>query len=162
MAMSKLIWTLVVAGLALAACAEDDPAGTFASGITTTTTLTVTEPEIDLVAAADPAEPVEIPDDALDFTGQVDVEVTVQDNVFEQRVIVISPGTRVTWINEGLQPHNVKPAIDGAFVPIQTGELDPGLRQARTFTDAGDYPYYCSLHGTPRQGQTGRIIVAEA
>jgi plastocyanin len=29
------------------------------------------------------------------------------------------------------------------------------------FDDAGDYPYYCSLHGTPTAGMDGRIRVAD-
>ncbi len=157
--MRRPILTLLALGLASAGCVEDDPAGTFAAVITPTTTMVAVEPEIDIDLDADPAEPIDIPDNALDFTGQTEVVVTVQDNRFEQRIIVIAPGTKVTWLNEGIQPHNVKPAIEGAFAPIETGELDPDATAARTFAEAGDYPYFCSLHGTPRRGQTGRIIV---
>lgn len=106
------------------------------------------------------AAPIDIPDDALDLTGQTEVTVTVDDNFFAQKVIVVDAGTTVTWTNEGQQPHNVKPAEENAFSSIDTGDLDPGASADRTFDDAGDFPYFCSLHGTATNGQTGRIIVA--
>ena len=31
-----------------------------------------------------------------------------------------------------------------------------------TFTDLGSIPYYCSIHGTKRRGQTGTIVVTAA
>jgi plastocyanin len=159
--MKRLILSLLVLAAAAAACTDDDPSGAFAAIADPPTTTAAVEPEIevDLDAAADPEAEIEIPENALDFSGQTEVTVEVQDNSFTQRIIVIDPGTTVTWTNEGIQPHNVKPAIEGAFVPIGTGELDPGVSDSRTFDDAGDYPYFCSLHGTPRNGQTGRIIV---
>jgi plastocyanin len=159
--MKRVILSLLAVAAIAAACAEDDATGEFALATEPTTTTVAVEPDlgVDLDAAADPAAPIEIPDNALDFTGQAEVTVQVQDNKFEQRVILIDPGTMVTWINEGIQPHNVQPAVDGAFDAIPTGDLDPGVSGARTFADAGDYPYFCSLHGTARNGQTGRIIV---
>lgn len=137
---TRLRATIALVGLAFVAagCAADDPL-----------------PE----AEAAPAEPVEIPDDALDFTGQAAVTVTVQDNVFEQREIVVSAGAEITWHNEGRQTHNVTPSEDDAFVAVPTTDLEPDETASRTFDEAGDFPYYCSLHGTARIGQTGRVIV---
>lgn len=162
--LPTILGGVLALALLAAACAEDDPHGAFAESMVTTTSTAAPQEqtEVDLAAAADPEAEIEIPDDALDWTGQAEVEVTVEDNYFIQRVILIDPGTRVSWINEGVVSHNVLPAIEGAFVPINTGELEPGQRQVRTFDTAGDFPYYCSLHGTARQGQTGRIIVVEA
>lgn len=126
-------------------CASDDPiAG-------------ATEPDTDTGSEA--AEVIEIPDDALDFTGESEVTVTIQDNRFEQREIVVDPGTQVTWLNEGRQTHNVTPSEEDSFVGVPTADLEPDETAARTFDDPGDYPYFCSLHGTARQGQTGRVIV---
>lgn len=147
--MKRLILSLLLASAVIVACSDDDTDDTSTDDGTTTTTTEESD---------EPGE-IEIPDNALDFTGQTEVTVEVQDNTFEQRVILIDPGTTVTWTNEGIQPHNVQPAVEGAFTPIDTGELEPGESNARTFDDAGDYPYFCSLHGTATNGQTGRIIV---
>ncbi len=146
--MKRPILSLLIASAVVVACSDDAD--------DTSTTTAAAEPEAE--AELEPGE-IEIPENALDFTGQTEVAVEVQDNTFEQRIILIDPGTTVTWTNEGIQPHNVQPAVEGAFTPINTGELDPGTSNSRTFADAGDYPYFCSLHGTANNGQTGRIIV---
>ena len=52
------------------------------------------------------------------------------------------------------------PAIDAAFEPIATADLAvKGDSASLVFATPGDFPYFCSLHGTARNGQTARIIV---
>lgn len=114
--------------------------------------------------ADDPEIPV--PTNLEDFTGQSDVTVTVVDNAFEQRYIQVDPGTTITWVNEGTNNHNVISAIEGAFAPSEGGEMpgneDPPTEVTFTFDEAGEFPYYCSLHGTATAGQTGFILVGDA
>ena len=161
--MKRLALLLAVAVFTVVACGEDDDAvGGETAESSATSTDTAEAPDDGTPDESASGTPVEIPDDPIDWTGRAEVEVSVQDNVFEQREIIVSPGTAVTWTNEGVQPHNVKPSEDGAFEPIGTGELDPGVSQTRVFDEAGDYPYFCSLHGTATRGQTGRVIVVEA
>jgi len=114
--------------------------------------------------AAAPAAPamIEIPDNAIDLTGQSEVTIDVKDNAFVQRVIVVTEGTRIIWSNHGLNAHNVTPSIDGAFEPIPTGQLDSDRTASISFPLGGEFPYYCSLHGTPRHGQNGLILVVPA
>ena len=154
--MKRLLLALVLACAVAVACSDDTDDTASADD---TSTDADADAESDTDTDADEPTEIEIPDNALDFTGQAEVAVEVQDNTFEQRVILVDPGTTVTWTNEGIQPHNVQPAVEGAFTPIDTGELEPGASNSRTFDTAGDYPYFCSLHGTARNGQTGRIIV---
>jgi len=148
-----------------AGCAADDPVGVFAgqrAAETDTVVVETDELEIDLEALAsdEPPDTVVIPDDALDLTGFDAVDIDIQDNAFVQRVVVISEGTSVTWTNQGRNEHNVRPAISEAFDPIATEELaSKGSQATRTFSAAGDYPYFCSIHGTANRGQTGQIIV---
>ncbi len=72
-------------------------------------------------AADDPlAAPPGIPDDAVDLTGQGSVLVSVTDNRFTDRVIVVTAGTQVTWVNEGRNSHNVKPSVENEFPSIAT------------------------------------------
>ncbi len=88
--------------------------------------------------------------------------VEVTDNAFTDRVIVVSSGTEVVWVNTGRNIHNVRPAArepgPGWFTEI-TGEALEGGPGSITFDDAGDFPYYCSFHGTARRGQRGQVIV---
>lgn len=154
-----------VACLFLAGCAADDPVGTFAGQRAADRDTVVVETDtldVDLEALADddPSAAVEIPDDALDLTGWETVDIDIQDNAFTQRVVVISEGTTVTWTNQGRNEHNVRPAVDGAFEPIATALLaTKGTQASLSFPAAGDFPYFCSVHGTASRGQTGRIIV---
>ena len=166
---------VVVFGLATASCAADDPVGTFADNrVAEAPEEIVTETEqldVDLVALEerqDDPEPtvddeppaIEIPQAALDLTGFATVDIDIQDNAFVQRVVVVSIGTEIVWTNQGRNEHNVRPSIDGAFEAISTRALaKKGDRAALTFDSAGDFPYFCSLHGTADNGQTGRIIV---
>ena len=117
-----------------------------------------------LACAADDllAAPPEIPADAVDFTGQSDVVVRVTDNRFTDRIIVVSAGTQVTWINEGRDSHNVRPADEGAFASISTESLDDGGAGSVLFRAVGDFPYFCSIHGAPGRGQTGQVLVIGA
>jgi plastocyanin len=114
-------------------------------------------------AACAPDDPLiavpETPDDAIDLSDRSEVTVRVTDNRFTDRTIMVDPGTTVTWINEGLNSHNVKPSIPGAFAAIATKTLDNGGSGSVLFRTVGDYPYYCSIHGSPSRGQTGRVIV---
>ncbi len=178
--------TLVITGLLagtllLSSCGSDDQLGTFQPAFAPLSPPVVNETsEINfdlaaaqaaadsVAAAAGPADtpvvavPIEIPDGAIDMTGQSEITIDVKDNAFVQRVVVVTEGTRITWVNRGLNAHNVTPSIDGAFEPIPTGSLDSNQSASRTFSLGGDFPYYCSLHGTPRHGQNGLIVVVPA
>ena len=44
---------------------------------------------------------------------------------------------------------------------IDQEDFDPGDEGAVTFDEVGDFPYYCSLHGTPTKGMIGGIRVVE-
>ncbi len=98
----------------------------------------------------------------VDKTSQPEVTVLAKDNVFSPQYITISPGTKVVFINEGRNPHNVIPAEPQAFEQIATDDLQPEEQDQIIFDEPGIYPYYCSLHGTPKKGMNGRIQVAES
>lgn len=96
-----------------------------------------------------------------DFTGQAEVVVQARDNTFIPAYIEVSPGTTVVFRNVGRTEHNVIPAEDGAFEPIEADDLVPGVSIPLTFDAEGDYPYpyYCSLHGTTSKGMVGTVRV---
>lgn len=106
------------------------------------------------------AEGVDIGDeDFEDLTGSDDVTVEALDNNFSPKYVEVDAGATVTFSNEGRNQHNVFPAEDGAFAPIETSDLGPGESASITFEEPGDYPYYCTLHGTTTKGMVGGIRV---
>ena len=96
-----------------------------------------------------------------DATGQDAVDIDVRDNTFRPENVTVSAGTEITFTNNGRAPHNALPVEEGAFEDVATDQLQPGDAATRTFDEPGDYPYYCSLHGTPSRGMVGRIRVVE-
>jgi plastocyanin len=68
-------------------------------------------------------------------------------DAYQPNPIQVSVGTTVTWTNNDAQPHtatsgqNVTP--DGRF---DSGIMAPAATFDFTFTEAGEYPYFCLLH----------------
>ncbi len=112
---------------------------------------------------ADLTEAVALMDEAgpEDQTGAEEVTVDAVDNNFKPKYVAVSVGTEVTFVNDGQNVHNVLPVEDGAFEPIEASAFDPGDEGAVVFDEAGDFPYYCSLHGTKTKGMIGGIRVVE-
>ncbi|OJU17802.1 MULTISPECIES: cupredoxin domain-containing protein [unclassified Sphingomonas] len=79
------------------------------------------------------------------------VTVAIKMFAFTARVITVAPGTTVVWTNEDEDPHTVT-ATDRSF---HSAALDTGGKFSFTFTKAGDFGYFCSLH----PHMTGRVIV---
>lgn len=94
-------------------------------------------------------------------TGESEVTVDAVDNNFKPKYVEISKGTEVTFVNEGRNVHNVLPVKEGAFEPIEADDFDPEDDGSVTFDKVGDFPYYCSLHGTKTKGMIGGIRVVE-
>jgi plastocyanin len=81
---------------------------------------------------------------------------TLTTDAFSPNPVQVSVGSTVTWTNDDTQPHtvtsgeNVTP--DGKF---DSGIMAPAATLEHTFTEAGDYPYFCLLH----PNQVGTISV---
>ena len=94
-----------------------------------------------------------------DATGLAEVEIDVRDNTFDPQHLEVSAGTTITFTNVGRTEHNVYPAADGAFAPIDAADLEPGEARTLTLGEPGVVPYYCTLHGTTSKGMVGAIRV---
>ena len=68
-------------------------------------------------------------------------EVHIDNFVFQPAELKIKLGTTVTWTNRDDIPHTVVSA--GKF---RSKTLDTDDKFSFTFTNAGDYKYFCSLH----------------
>ncbi|HJM35564.1 MAG TPA: alpha/beta fold hydrolase [Acidimicrobiales bacterium] len=106
---------------------------------------------------------VEIPDNAIDYTGQSEVSISIDDNSFSDRFIMVSPGTNITWTNTGRNRHNVTPSLEegelGWFTSLNESLFDEGGSASSLFEQTGYFPYFCTFHGTATRGQTGQIFV---
>jgi plastocyanin len=70
-----------------------------------------------------------------------ETNVTIDNFTFEPAELTVKVGTTVTWKNHDDIPHTVVSA--GKF---KSKTLDTDDSFSFTFTAAGDYKYFCSLH----------------
>ena len=68
--------------------------------------------------------------------------VVLDKFAFTPKEITIAPGTTIVWTNNDQTPHTVL-ARDKSF---GSSGLDTGDRYSYTFTKAGDFSYFCSMH----------------
>ena len=78
------------------------------------------------------------------------VSVSIRDGYFDPADITVTPGTTVTWVNEGDLPHMVT-ADNGLF---DSGMLYPGESYSVWFDGSGTVTYHCS------PSMTGSVTVA--
>ncbi len=78
-------------------------------------------------------------------------EVKVDNFSFGPEVLTVAVGTTVTWTNRDDIPHTVV-STDKVF---KSKVLDTDEKFTFTFSKAGTYPYFCSIH--PKM--TGKVIV---
>ena len=70
-----------------------------------------------------------------------EMTVKIDNFTFEPALLTVKVGTTVTWKNRDDIPHTVVSA--GKF---RSKAMDTDDSYSFTFTAAGDYPYFCSLH----------------
>jgi plastocyanin len=70
-----------------------------------------------------------------------DANVTIDNFTFAPAQLTVKVGTTVTWTNHDDIPHTIVSA--GKF---RSKTLDTDNSFSFTFTAAGDYTYFCSLH----------------
>lgn len=97
--------------------------------------------------------------DYTDETGQASIVIDTRDNTFKPQYVTVSAGTKLVFDNRGRTPHNVIPVEADEFEAVPTEDLQPGDEASIVFDEPGEYPYYCSLHGTKTKGMTGRVKV---
>jgi plastocyanin len=68
-------------------------------------------------------------------------------DAYQPNPVQVSTGATVTWTNDDAQPHTAtsgqNAAPDGRF---DSSIMAPGATFEHTFTEAGEYPYFCLLH----------------
>lgn len=84
-------------------------------------------------------------------TANVAAEVKIDNFSFGPVVLTVTAGTTVTWINSDDIPHTVV-STEGVF---KSKVMDTDEKFSYTFSKAGTFPYYCSIH--PKM--TGKVVV---
>jgi len=86
-----------------------------------------------------------------DQPSAANAEVKIDNFSFGPQTLTVPLGTTVTWTNRDDIPHTVV-STDGVF---KSKVRDTDEKFSYTFTKAGTYPYYCSVH--PKM--TGKVVV---
>jgi plastocyanin len=79
------------------------------------------------------------------------MEVKIDNFSFGPGTLTVPVGTTITWTNRDDIPHTVV-STEGVF---KSKVLDTDEKFSFTFTKAGSYPYFCSIH--PKM--TGKVVV---
>ena len=79
------------------------------------------------------------------------LEVRVDNFTFGPDTLTVSVNSTVTWVNKDDLPHVIA-SNDGVF---KSKALDTDDKYSYTFTKAGTYAYFCSIH--PKM--VGKIVV---
>jgi amicyanin len=78
--------------------------------------------------------------------------VKIDNFTFGPQALTVKVGTTVTWVNNDDIPHTV---VANDHTTFKSKVLDTDQTFAFTFTKAGEYPYFCSLH----PHMTGKVVV---
>ncbi|MBI3704789.1 MAG: cupredoxin family copper-binding protein [Rhizobiales bacterium] len=80
-----------------------------------------------------------------------EVEVKIDNFVYNPQTLTVKAGTTVTWVNHDDIPHTAT-SKTGVF---RSKALDTDDKFSFTFATAGTFPYFCALH----PHMTGTIVV---
>jgi plastocyanin len=80
-------------------------------------------------------------------------EVKIDNFSFAPATLTVAAGTTVTWTNRDDIPHTVVSTDDPRA--FRSKVLDTDEKFSYTFTKAGTFPYFCSVH--PKM--TGTVVV---
>jgi plastocyanin len=84
---------------------------------------------------------------------QETTEVKIDNFSFGPATLTVPVGTTVTWSNRDDIPHTVVSSDDAKT--FKSRVLDTDEKFSYTFSKAGTFPYFCSIH--PKM--TGKVIV---
>jgi len=136
----KLMMLFAIAAVALGAvaCSDDEP----------TVGADATDDATGIYADGTPGAPA-----GEDAT--VNAQVTIVDFAFEPDAFTATAGEPVKWRNTGDAPHTVTFEDDSV---ADSDNLAAGAEFSSTFEDAGEFTYFCSVHGKDRMSGTITVV----
>lgn len=81
--------------------------------------------------------------------------VEIVDNRFKPQDIIVSPGTTVTWTNNGSLPHDVTEQAGEDQRTLASDTMNKGDTFVHEFATPGEYYYYCTIH----HSMIGSVVV---
>jgi plastocyanin len=137
-----LLSGILTAGFLAAACGGPDPTATPIPPSSTPTTTTVPPTPTSAPARSDPEDGSV---QALDIAN------------FTLPTLTVAVGARIEWTNRDGVPHTTTAGAPGALTgDWDSGRLQQGGSFGFTFTQEGDFAYFCTVHPT----MLGTITVA--
>jgi plastocyanin len=94
-----------------------------------------------------------------DMKNQKEVTVKLSQVKFMPMDLIVSSGTKITWVNDDSETHYINTDSHPAHTQVlgfNSKALQKGDSFSYTFTDKGAYPYHCSAHAA---NMTGNIVV---
>jgi plastocyanin len=82
---------------------------------------------------------------------------TLTTDAFSPNPIQVAVGTTVTWTNNDAEPHTVNAGGNATPSGLFDSYIPPARTFEYTFTEAGEYPYFCILH----PNMVGTVVVVE-
>jgi plastocyanin len=79
-------------------------------------------------------------------------EITIDNFSFGPQMLTVPAGTQVTWVNHDDIPHTV---VSEDLITFRSRALDTDEKFSFTFSKAGTYTYFCSIH--PKM--TAKVVV---
>ncbi len=142
-------------GLLASACAADGRDDAVSQPVETM----APDPEPDPISdSTQPDDATQADDGRVEANGEV-VEVVALDNTFRPDSTEVVAGTTIRWENRGRNDHDVIPADDSSDWGVDASRFAPGDEYMLVFDTPGEYPYFCSIHGTKDVGMVGTIVV---
>jgi plastocyanin len=80
------------------------------------------------------------------------ITIKIDNFSFTPQTITVAPGTQITWANQDDIPHTV---VSDDKTTFKSRPLDTDEKFSFTFTKAGTYSYFCSIH----PHMTGKVVV---
>src|SRR5215211_8684618 len=81
---------------------------------------------------------------------------TLTTDAFSPNPIQVGVGTSVTWTNNDVEPHTVNAGENATPSGLFDSYIPPAGIFQHTFTEVGEYPYFCILH----PNMVGIVVVA--
>jgi plastocyanin len=137
----------------LTACANDGPQSLDAAQPAQSS---VPEPSTPPPSTPEPSTPTGTADGSVPAPPTATVQSI--DTTFRPDRIEVAPGTEVVWVNRGRNEHDI--ASEAGF-GVTAADFQPGDEYRHVFTEPGEYPYHCTIHGTETIGMIGTVVVTD-
>ena len=96
------------------------------------------------------------PENGQNIAPQNSNQISIENFAFSPAELSVNTGDTVTWTNNDPTPHKIIGSrIEISTNELQSNDLSKGQSYSFTFSSAGTYDYFCSIHPSMK----GKIVV---